>query len=100
LLLGKITIPLQIGNKIYQVDFNVVYPNFPVLQDGIVGNKVLKKNDGAVNAYNDTLVLGNKIMNDETIKINEILLKPRSETVIELPIADQSVENKNVIIHK
>jgi hypothetical protein len=84
----------------YQVDFDVVYPNFPAFQDGILGDKFLNKNSGAVNVYNDTLVLGNKITKDETNKINEILLKPRSETVIELPIADQSVENKNVITHK
>jgi hypothetical protein len=80
------------------VDFDVVYPNFPALQDGILGNKFLKKNSGTVNVYNDTLVLGNKITNDETNKINEILLKPRSETVIEIPIADQSVEKKMCIL--
>jgi hypothetical protein len=70
---GKITISVQIGNTIYQENFDVVYTYFPALQDGILGNTFLKKNGGTVNVYNDTLVLGNKIMNDETNKINEIL---------------------------
>ena len=97
---GKITIPIQINNKTFQVDFNVVYPNFPTLQDGILGYQFLKKNGGSINAYNDTLVLDNEITNNEINVENEILLKPRTETVIELPIADPSVENKNIIIYK
>jgi hypothetical protein len=40
-IVGKITIPININNKNFDIEFNVVYPDFPIPNDGILGYSFL-----------------------------------------------------------
>ncbi|KAL4103382.1 hypothetical protein QTP88_018759 [Uroleucon formosanum] len=76
-------------------EFNVVDENFPIRKNGIVGNNFLSANNAVINLADKTLVI-----NVNKNKQGELLLKPRSETIVSIPIAAKDVENKDIIIHK
>jgi len=92
--IGKIRIPLIIQNQEVCVDFNVVDKHFPIKRHGIVGNNFLTENNSVINLKNKTLEI------DISKNKNNIVLKPRTETIVSIPIAANDVENKDILVHK
>ncbi|KAF0685487.1 Retrovirus-related Pol polyprotein, partial [Aphis craccivora] len=84
--LGKITIPLIIqGQKINK--------NFPIRMHGIIGNSFKTENNSIIDLANKTLVININVDN------RNIILKPRTETIVYIPIAAKDVENKDIFMH-
>jgi len=98
LTLGHVKIKLIINKKELETEFTVVNAQFPVPRDGILGHTFLIKNNAIIDVANNTLT----IKDDSNLNDNEICftLEPRSETVVEIPIAEKSMENKPIMINK
>ena len=96
--IGRVYITLIIDKKEFKTDFFVVDKQFPVEKDGILGHTFLIENNATFDIPNNTLTIKNKNEIDED-KIC-FTLKPRTETVVCIPIADTKMENKNVLINK
>lgn len=85
-------------NKI-DTDFHVVDKQFPVPQDGILGQSFLLKNKAIIDISNNKIII-NPQPENSVVGSKCIILEPRSETIVCLPIADSKVENKAIIINK
>ncbi|KAF0688758.1 Uncharacterized protein FWK35_00034540, partial [Aphis craccivora] len=100
--IGRISIPIIITNKNIDTEFYVVGMQFPILKDGILGHEFLLKNKVMVDVANNRLI----ILNDETTLRDAccssvvLTLHPRTETIVEIAIADPVVESKSIYIHK
>lgn len=82
--------------KKLEVEFNQVKKDFPT--PGIWGHTFLYNNQAVVDIFNNTI----NEKNNSTYDFNETCfkLKPRSETVVSVPIADPKVKNKNILIYE
>lgn len=96
--IGKVTIPLIIDDNELEKKFHIVRRDFPILNHGILGHKFLSENKIIIDVANKTSII--KTDNEKYDDKICFTLKPRSETIVSIPIADPSVENKNIIIHK
>ncbi|KAE9536131.1 hypothetical protein AGLY_007354, partial [Aphis glycines] len=100
--IGKIKIPVIINNKNIDTEFYVVGMQFPIPKDGILGHEFLLKNKVMVDVAKNRLI----IQDDEATLHKEhcssviFKLQPRTETVVEIAIADPVVESKSMYIHK
>ena len=74
--------------------------SFPIPKDGIVGQQFLFTNKAVINIANNKLTLNKKPDNKEKNNKFNYTLEPRSETIIKIPIADKTVENKNILVYK
>lgn len=78
----------------------MVDKEFPIPRDGILGHHFLLQNNAIIDVANNILTI-----NDNTpCELNRdnicYTLKPRTETIISIPIADPIMENKNILIQK
>lgn len=78
----------------------MVDKEFPIPRDGILGHHFLLQNNAVIDVANNILTI-----NDDTRReLNKdkicFTLKPRTETIISIPIADPIMENKNILIQK
>lgn len=92
--LGKITIPLIIQGQEISTEFNLVDKHFPIRKHGIIGNSFLTENNSIIDLANKTLAININVDN------RNIILKPRTETIVSIPIAAKDVENKDIFIHR
>ncbi|KAF0684818.1 Reverse transcriptase domain-containing protein, partial [Aphis craccivora] len=92
--LGKITIPLIIQGQEISTEFNLVDRNFSIRKHGIIGNSFLTGNNSIIDLANKTLAIKINVDN------RNIILKPRTETIVPIPIAAKDVENKDIFIHR
>lgn len=97
--IGRTTIKLIINNNEFKTDFYVVDRQFPVSGDGILGNAFLVANHAVIDIANNILVINDTI---NEIKENDICftLQPRTETIVNIEIADKNMNNKNILINK
>ena len=103
--IGKLFIPIELNNKNIKTEFHIVGTRFPIPKDGILGNEFLSTNNVILDLANNKLII--QTTSNSTTKIQEITnktgpikLRPRTETVIGIIIADPTVESKNILIHK
>ena len=78
----------------------MVDKEFPIPQDGILGHHFLLQTNAIIDVANNILTI-----NDNTpCELNKdkicYTLKPRTETIISIPIADPIMENTNILIQK
>lgn len=92
--IGTINIPIEISNNEISVKFNLVEKDFPIPKDGILGHTFLSKNKVIVDIANKVIIINNE---EDNICFT---LNPRTETIVEIPIADPKVESKNIFVHK
>jgi len=96
----QIKITLMFNDVNIETEFQVVRDSFPIPKDGILGQTFLMDNKAIIDIANNSLVINNKL-DDKIMKDNLCSeLKPRTETVVTVPIADPAMENKNVIVYK
>ena len=96
--IGRTTINLIIDKKEFKTDFYVVNKQFPVTGDGILGHTFLVKNNAVIDIANNILTIkDNNELNESDICFT---LKPRTETIVCINIADRKMNNKNILIHK
>jgi hypothetical protein len=97
---GQINIVLRINDVDIEMEFQVVRNSFPMPKDGILGHAFLMKNKAIIDIANSSITINDKI-NNMVIK-NDVCftLEPRTETIMTIPIADRTMENKNIIICK
>jgi len=69
-------------------EFNLVDKHFPITKNGIIGNSFLSENNSIINLANKTLVINVDTNN------NGLILKPRTETIISIPIEPPRQLNK------
>jgi len=100
--IGKIIVPIEITNKSIDTEFYIVRTQFPIPKDGILEHEFLLKNKVMVDVAKNRLI----IQDDETTLHDAhcssvvLTLQPRTETVVEIAIADPVVESKSIYIHK
>lgn len=109
--LGKLTISIKLNEVDIKTEFHIVGTQFPIPKDGILGHDFLSKNNVIVNVAENKIIIHND-KSEEQIKSSThktdtgktgsqiIKLNPRSETMIEIIIADPEVESKSIFIHK
>jgi hypothetical protein len=83
------------------VEFNLVKDDLPILKDDILRRPFLTNNKVVIDICNNIILINNKnkcnmLKNDEEY----FSLNSRTETIVELPIAEPNVEDKNIIIQK
>lgn len=70
---------------------------FPIPKEGILGHTFLHDNKAIINIADKTILINNEYEDKNSITIK---LEPRTETIIEIPIKKEGMENKNILVHK
>ncbi|KAE9524461.1 hypothetical protein AGLY_015182 [Aphis glycines] len=98
--IGKITIILLLNNNKIKTEFHVVDKEFPIPRDGILGHHFLLQNNAIIDVANNILTINDNTPHELNKDKICYTLKPRTETIISIPIADPIMENKNILIQK
>ncbi|CAI6355228.1 unnamed protein product [Macrosiphum euphorbiae] len=102
--IGKISILIELNGENIKTEFHIVSARFPIPKDGILGNEFLSKNNAIVDVANNKLIIqttSHTLTNfNEAGKISSVKLKPRTETIVGIQIADPLIESKEIYIHK
>jgi len=77
--LGRTTISIQIGERMMQVEFQLVHSNFPITQDGILGKPFIIGNHTIINYQTNELIV------PDTVNMK---IQARTETLIAIPITE------------
>lgn len=77
--LGRTTISIQIGERMMQVEFQLVHSNFNITQDGILGKPFIIGNHTIINYQTNELI----VPDTDNMKI-----QARTETLIAIPITE------------
>lgn len=93
---GSCEFDILIEDEKINQTFHVLNDDVPIKTDGILGNDFLRTHNCQISYQDYTLSLGNHAiplacLNSDSIELNELTLKPRTETVIAVNITNPTV---------
>lgn len=102
--IGTLVIPIIIDDTSINTKFNLVDKNFQIPHNGILGNKFLVDNKTIINVADNILLINNERnknnFNKDNNESNCCILQPRTETIVEINIADPKSEGQTIMINK
>jgi len=86
--IGLTYLDVKLGENIIVTDFQVLHSDFPISHDGILGRPFLASNRIIINYETNKVTIPNK---------SDIVLKPRTETLVKVRAEDR-LEGEEVVI--